>query len=172
MKPRLIILRGKPAAGKSTAYATLRKHKKMKDFVFVDHCAFKTELGKEGGKKKLFSELKKVMPSGKDILIEEMSKQSIMKNISKEVKKYNYKFVVFQFEISLKKSKKRDVHRVLSKGHDRKFILDNIEDLHKMHEEKFDHGGILIDTNKLNKRQVVRFIIKNLTKTLRRVNKD
>ena len=58
-KPRLVILRGKPAAGKSTAYANLRKNKKMKDFVFVDHCAMKTELGKEGGKKELFKELKK-----------------------------------------------------------------------------------------------------------------
>ena len=162
MKPRLVILRGKPAAGKSTAYAALRKHKKMKDWVFVDHCAFKTDLGKEGGKKKLFSELKKVVPSKKDIIIEEMSKESVMKGVGKEAKKYNYEIIVFQFEISLKKSKKRDVHRVLSKGHDRKFILDNIEDLYKMHDERFDKEGILVDTDKLNKRQVVKFILKEL----------
>jgi predicted kinase len=165
-RPRIVILRGKPAAGKSTAYATLRKHKKMKDFVFVDHCAMKTKFGREGGKKELFKELKKVMPSGKDIIIEEMSKESIMKGVSKEVKKYNYEFVVFQFEVDLKKAKKRDVKRVSSKKHYQKFLLDNIEDLHKMHEEKFDKEGILVDTNKLNKRQVVGLIVKNLTQTL------
>ena len=161
-KPRLVILRGKPAAGKSTAYANLRKNKKMKGFVFVDHCAMKTKLGREGGKKELFKELKKVMPSGKDIIIEEMSKESVMKNISKEIKKYNYDFVVFQFEISLKESKKRDVYRVVDKGHDQKFILKNIEDLHKMHKDRFDKEGILVDSNKLSKRQVVSLILSNL----------
>ena len=161
-KPRLVILRGKPASGKSTAYANLRKHKEMQGWGFIDHCAMKTKFGREGGKKALFKELKKVMPSQKNIIIEEMSKETVMKYISKEVKKYNYKIVVFQFEISLKKSKRRDYCRVIDKGHDRKFILKNIEDLHKMHDERFDKKGILIEGDKLSKKQVVNLIIEKL----------
>jgi len=80
-KPRLVILRGKPTSGKSTAYANLRKSKFMKDWLFVDHCAFKTELGKDEGKKKLFSELRKVMLSEKNIIIEEMSMKLLYFNL-------------------------------------------------------------------------------------------
>jgi len=161
-KPKLVILRGKPAAGKSTAYGTLRKKKAMKDWLFVDHCKLKEDLGKELGKKSLFAVLKAVIPSKKNIVIEEMSKKSIMESLKKEVKKYGYKIIVFQFEISLKKSKRRDIHRVLDKGHDRKFILRNIEDLHKMHNERFDKNAILIDANKLSKKEVVEFILGKL----------
>ena len=82
--------------------------------------------------------------------------------ISLIITKINYEFVVFQFEISLKTSKRRDIHRVVDKEHDRKFILDNIEDLHKMHEARFDNEGILVDVNKLNKKQVVSLILDSL----------
>jgi predicted kinase len=161
-KPILVILRGKPAAGKSTAYANLRKKKAMKNWLFVDHCKLKEDLGKELGKESLFAVLKTVMPSKKNIIIEEMSEKTVMKHLGKEVKKHNYKIIVFQFEISLKKSRRRDYHRVIDKEHDRKFILKNIEDLHKMHDERFDKKGFLIDADKLSKRQVVEFILSEL----------
>jgi predicted kinase len=162
MKPKLVILRGRPTSGKSTAFANLRKNKKMKDWVFIDHCLFKDKLGKEPGKKKLFSELKKEMPSKKNILIEEMSRESIMKGAGKEVKKYDYEIVVFQFTISTKIAYKRDVKRAKEGTHP--FMgKEWIDKLHKMHDERFDKFGILVDTNKLNKKQVVRFIINSLT---------
>ena len=59
---KIAILRVKSTAGKSTAYANLRKRKVMKDWLFVDHCALKNSLGKELGKKSLFAVLKAVMP--------------------------------------------------------------------------------------------------------------
>lgn len=158
---RLIIFRGKPTAGKSTAYATLRNREEMQDFVFVDHCAFKKELGKDKGKIKLFEELKKVLPSGRDIIIEEMSEESIRKVIDSELKKYGYRIIVFQFEVSREEAYKRDVIRNEAIGEPpqgKKWV----DDFHKMHEERFDKDGILVDCDKLNKEEVVEFIIKSL----------
>ena len=159
---KLVILRGKPAAGKSTAYANLKKRKEMKNWLFIDHCKLKTELGREKGKIALMDELKKAMPTKKDIIIEEMSEKTLKKYIRYYIKKYDYKIITFQFEVSLKDSKNRDIRRVIDKGHDRKFILKNIKELHKMHDERFDKKAFLIDTGKLNKKQVVDFIIKKL----------
>ena len=34
MKPKLVVLRGKPTSGKSTACHSLRKRREMKDWVF------------------------------------------------------------------------------------------------------------------------------------------
>lgn len=159
--PKLAILRGRPTAGKSTAYANLRKSKEMKDWEFVDHCAMKTKHGREGGKKELFKELRRVMPYGKNVVIEEMSKEGVMKNISKEIKKYNYEIIVFQFTVDTKTAYKRDVKRAEDGWHPF-FGKEKINAFHKMHDERFDKGGILIDTNKLNKTQVLEKIIKEL----------
>ena len=68
VKPKLVILRGRPTSGKSSAYANLRKSKFMKEWLFVDHCAMKTSIGKELGKKALFAVLKIVMPTKKNII--------------------------------------------------------------------------------------------------------
>ena len=162
MKPKLVILRGNPAAGKSTAYANLRKRNEMKDWLFVDHCAMKNWFGKDLGKKSLFAILKVVMPSQKNIIIEEMSRETIMKFLKSYIKRYNYKIIVFQFEVDLKKAKKRDIQRVVDKKHYQKKILKNIEEIHNMHNERFDYKGTIVDTNKLSKIQVVDFILDKL----------
>lgn len=161
MKPKLVILRGKPTSGKSTAWHNLRKRKEMKDWVFVDHCAMKTGLGKDLGKKSLFAVLKLVMPSKKDIIIEEMSEDTVRKYINHYIGKYDYKIITFQFEVSLKEAYKRDVQRSKERWHP--FMgKKQIQEMHKMHEERLDQKAILIDCNKLGKRQVVEFILKEL----------
>jgi len=94
-------------------------------------------------------------------MIEEMSRETIMKTIGKEVKKYNYKIIVFQFEISLETAYLRNLQRAKDKWHP--FMKkEEMEKLHKMHEEKFDKRAILVDCNKLNKKQVVEFIVRKL----------
>ena len=163
MKPRLVILRGKPTSGKSTAYMNLRKRKEMKNWLFVDHCVLKDSLGKDFGKKALFSILKIVMPSRQNIIIEEMSRESIMKSLGKYVKKYNYQIIVFQFEVSKRVAYKRDVQRAKEKWHPY-MGKKKIDELHKMHEEKFDKSAILVDTDKLNKGKVIELILKKLKK--------
>ncbi len=159
--PKLVILRGRPTSGKSTAYENLRKSKLMKNWLFVDHCAMKTWLGKDLGKKSLFAVLKIVIPSKKNIIIEEMSKETIRKYIDSYIKKYDYKIIVFQFTVSTKTAYKRDVQRAKAKWHP-KMGKKWIDETHKMHDERFDKKAILVDTNKLGKRQVVDLILEEL----------
>lgn len=161
MKPKLVILRGKPTAGKSTAYANLKKRKKMKDWLFVDHGNLKKYLGKELGKKALMAVLKIVMSSKKDIIIEEMSEKTLKKYIKYYIKKYDYKIITFQFEVGVTEAYKRNIQRAKDKWHS--YILKKkLKGLHKMHEERFDPNAFLVDTNKLGKRKVVDFILEKL----------
>jgi len=160
-KSKLVILRGSPTSGKSTAYANLRKSKIMKYWLFVDHCAMKDWLGKDIGKKALFAVLKIALPTKRNIIIEEMSEKTVRKHINSYIKQYAYKLIVFQFIVRTKTAHKRDVQRAKEIRHP--FMgKKKIEKLHKMHDERFDKNAILVDTNKLGKRQVVNFILKNL----------
>tara|TARA_Y100000310_G_C20455782_1_gene702978 strand:+ start:217 stop:705 length:489 start_codon:yes stop_codon:yes gene_type:complete len=160
-KPKLVILRGRPTSGKSTAYAGLGKRKEMKEWLFVDHCALKKNLGKDLGKKSLFAVLKAVMPSKKNIIIEEMSEETVRKYIDKDIKKYRYKIVVFQFTVRTKTAYKRDVQRSKKGKEMGKKVID---EWHKYHDERADKKGILVDCNKLGKKQVVKFILARLRK--------
>ena len=161
MKPKLVILRGKPTSGKSTAYASLRKRKEMKDWLFVDHCVLKNDLGKEFGKKALFAILRVVMPSKKNIIIEEMSREAVERFVGSYIKKHGYKIIVFQFEVSRKTAYKRDVERAKAKWHPHmgKKLVDEMHDIHK---SRFDKKAIVIDTDKLGKKQVLDFICNKL----------
>jgi predicted kinase len=160
-KPRLVILRGKPTSGKSTAYANLKKGKEMRGWLFVDHCFLKQNLGRELGKKSLFAILKVILPSKENIIIEEMSRETIMKYVGKYIKKYNYNIIVFQFEVSKEIAYKRDIQRAKEKWHPY-MGKKKIDEMHKIHEERFDKSAILINTDKLGKRKVVEFILKRL----------
>lgn len=161
MKPKLVILRGKPTSGKSTAWHALRKRKELQDWVFVDHCSMKESLGREKGGLRLYKELKKVLKSGKNIMIEETSEKTIRKYINSEIEKFGYEIVVFQFEISFEEAKKRNVQRSKVGWHE--FIEEKkLKSLHEYHDEKIDKNAVLVDGNKLGKEKVVELILKNL----------
>jgi tRNA uridine 5-carbamoylmethylation protein Kti12 len=160
-KSKMVILRGRPTSGKSTAYANLQKKNEMKDWLFVDHANLKEKLGRELGKKSLFSVLKTVMPSKKNIIIEEMSEETVRKHIGSYIKKYNYKIVVFQFTVRTETAYKRDVKRAKAKWHP--FMgKKKIKEMHDMHDERFDKNAFLIDTNKFSKKKVVDFVLEKL----------
>ncbi len=168
INPRLIILRGKPTAGKTTAFHNLEKDEIMKDFIFIDFSSIKNKFKnfpdkerRKLGKEFLFKKLKEIMPSKKDILIEEMSKETIKKYLKNEIKRYNYKIIVFQFEISLETAYKRNIKRAKERWHPL-MAKEELKKLHKIHEERFDKNAILIDTEKLNKKEVVDFIVKKI----------
>ncbi len=163
MKSKFIILRGKPTSGKSTAYANLRKNKIMKEWFFVDYCALKESLGKELGKKSLFAILKVVMPTKRNIIIEEMSEETIRKYINNEIKKYNYKITVFQFRVNTKTAFKRDIKRAKEKWHP--FMgKRKIKEMHNLHDERLDKKTIIVDTNRLGKKKVIDLILKEAKK--------
>jgi predicted kinase len=158
---KIVLLRGKPTSGKSTAFANIKASGKLKNWVLIDFPKIKdmfSEKDRELRKLALFSMLKEVMKKNKNILLEEMSRETIMKYIGKYVKKYNYKIIVFQFEIILKEAYKRNVQRAKAKWHPY-IIKEKLKALHRMHDEKFDKDAVLVDCNKLNKQQVVKLIL-------------
>lgn len=173
--PRLVILRDKPTAGKSTTFKTFKKDRRLRNLIFVDFHSIKNrfdylsdEQRKKLGKEVLFSVLKNIMPAKRDILIEEMSRDTIQINIKEEIKKGGYVIVVFQFEVSLETAKIRNVVRAKEKTHPL-MNAKQLERLHEMHEEKFDKKGILVDTNLIDKKQVVEFIVNKLVHDGRKV---
>jgi hypothetical protein len=121
----------------------------------------KNKLGKEPGKKALMEALKEAMRKKEKIMIEEMSEQTLKRHIRYYLKKYNYQIITFQFFVSTETAYKRDVQRAKEKWHP-KMGEKWIKDMHELHDKRIDSKGILIDTDKLNKKQVVDFIIKNL----------
>ena len=71
--PKIVILRGRPASGKSTAFAKLKKRKEFDGWVLIDNCELKSwfnylEENKEIKKKALFALMKEVMKKKKNIL--------------------------------------------------------------------------------------------------------
>ena len=77
------------------------------------------------------------------------------------IKKNNYKIIVFQFTVRIDTVYKRNIQR--SEAKLEKYIKKKrIEELEKMHDERFDKNAFLIDTNKLGKTQVIKFILKKL----------
>lgn len=169
MKSKLVILRGRPTSGKSTAFHTLKKRNELKNWIFVDFCNIKETLGetlnnedrKKYGKQFLFAILKEAMKTKKNILIEEMSEKSLQKYISYHLKKNNYQIITFQFTVSTETAYKRDIQRSKDKWHP-KMGKKWVDEMHKHHDENIDSKGIMIDTNKLSKKKVIEYILDNL----------
>ena len=118
-------------------------------------------LGREKGKEKLHELIKECMAEGKNILTEETSRKTLNKYIGYYIRKYGYKIIVFQFTVSKETAYKRDVQRGKEKWHP-SMGEKWIDETHKYHEKNFDPNGILIDTDKLNKKDVVNFILKKI----------
>jgi len=168
--PKLILLKGKPTAGKSTAWHSLREDKRMKDWVFIDVAKMKGQFNNLGdetrkklGKKLLFYTLKQVMPLKKNIIIEEMSEKTLRKYINPVIKKYSYKIITFYFDVSIEEAHERNVQRAKDKWHPY-MAKKKLEEFHRYHVKELeeDVNPIMVDCNKLSKKKVVELIIKNL----------
>ena len=96
-----------------------------------------------------------------NIIFDEMSREAINKNLKTQIRKYKYKIIVFQFTVKTDTAYKRDIKRAELLEHP-KMGREKIDKLYKMHDDRFDKEAILVDTNKLNKKQVVDLIIKEL----------
>ena len=163
-KPLLVLLKGKPTAGKSTAFRSLRYDARIKkDFIFVDHENLKSVMGKEEGKMALFDILRTIMKNRPNIMTEEMSGKTIMKYLGKEIKKYDYEIITFYFEIDIDKAHKRNKQRAKTGWHSL-MEKQKLEEMHRYHieEHKDDINPIIVDCNKLNKKQVIELIAKKL----------
>ena len=171
--PTISILRGPMATGKSTAYSNLRKHPKMKNWVFVDFPALKRlfeNLGdanrKKFGKMVLIATLKEVMKTKRNIITEEFWEQGLKKHLSNYIKKYNYKILTFQFEAELEHTHHRNITRRKARGmkpRPKKEMKESIE----IHKTVRNSTGktIFVNTSELNQKQTVDFIVKSLRRS-------
>ena len=147
-RPKIVILRGRPTSGKTTALRILQKRKEMKDWIVIDSSRIDSPLGKKFGMHEL---LKDAMKTGKDILVDETSKSTLRKYIYYHIKKHNYQLKVFQFHVSTKTAYKRDIQRARDGWHPG-LGKKKIKELHDYHDKKLDKKATLVDTDKLGKR--------------------
>jgi predicted kinase len=167
--PKIIILRGKPTSGKSTAFKSLRKEKNLSNWAFPDFAFIKDKMYDnlkdkeryELAKKSISAILKELMNSKKNIIIEEVSRNFLKNRVGYHIKKNNYKIIVFQFEVSKEEGYKRDIQREKDGWHPT-MGKEWVDKTHKHHEKIADKNGIIVDTNKLSKKQTTKFILKNL----------
>jgi len=167
-KSKIVILRGAPATGKTTALHNLKKHKEMKNWIIIDFNRLKRQfehLGDEKrkayGKQALFSILKILMAKKENIIFDEMSGETIRKNFRHYIKKYDYKLIVFEFSSNVKIAIKREAHRRKIKG--KKPRGERwVKQTHKERIKLLEKGSIPIDTTNLNQKQVINFILKNI----------
>ena len=95
MVKKIVILRGRPTSGKSTAFANLKKKKVLKkNWILIDHPSVKKKLGKNGGKARLHELIKEAMLTGKNILTEETSRKTLNKFIGYYIRKHKYRKMV------------------------------------------------------------------------------
>jgi len=169
-RPIIAILKGPMASGKSTAFANLRKHPKMKNWVFVEFSAVKDifaglgdEKRRKFGNQALLAILKNVMKTKRNILLEEFSQRSLRKYLNHHIKKYNYELITFQLEAELQHTHHRNIQRSKARGvkpQTKKQMKENI--LHHTVLRKPHPDAILVNTSELNQKQTVNFILKQL----------
>jgi len=166
-KSKIVILRGSPATGKTTALHNLRKHKEMKNWIIIDFNKLKKQfeyLGDEKrksyGKQTLFSILKILMAQEVNIIFDEMSGEAIKKKFKYYLKKYNYNLIVFEFTSSVNTAIKREAYRRKIKG--KKPQGNWVKQTHKERIKLLEKGSITIDTTNLSEKQTVNFILKNI----------
>lgn len=156
--PFIINIHGPIASGKTTITALLQK--KLKNIVYIDKPTLKKDLkllGKEKARE-ISSEasyfmLGKLLKFKKNILVSEMSPTKIIQRHAREMKKHNYVLHSFFLLCSLPTA----VNRVKKRSD-----IPSLAYLKKHYQlfskpEKYD---VVIDTEKMSKNEVVRFILR------------
>ena len=160
--PKIILIHGSMAVGKSTITEQLRK--KLPNFVYVDRPYIKRglkplgrELAKKLSKETSYDIIKKIMKLKEDIIVQEVNVISLKKKLKSYLKKYKYKIYAFHLICSLKEAKKRENKRTKKS---RPRLLEKINKEFPLPSK----SEIIINTEKLSVRQSVNFIIKKIKK--------
>ena len=164
MKPKIILINGLIASGKSTLCSALIE--KLNDFVFVDRAYIKETmlrrvkkndkpLARKLSKKAVYVIVKGLMKDRYNLLLQEFSLGSLKKHLAGYIEKYGYEVHGFYLACSLEEAKKRDFER---KGFERPEAVENI---HNEHEE-FGKEGVIIDTEKCNLEQTLKIVYKEI----------
>jgi RNase adaptor protein for sRNA GlmZ degradation len=168
-KHKIVIIRGKVTAGKSTTSYNLAKV--LPDWIFIDPWKIKEmfeplELNKRNylrtiSKKAMLTIIREVIRQMKiNIILQESTRGFIRKYLAKDLKKYNYEVYSFFLDVDLKDAIKRDKQREKPTMRIGKNVKTNEE--WKRIKAQPEKGDIIIDTSKLNEEQVLDFILKTI----------
>ena len=166
---KIVIIRGKVTAGKSTVSHALASV--LPDWIFIDQWKIKemfeplnlkdrTPL-KNASKKAMITIMKEVMKTMQiNIIAQETSRGFLNKHLKNDLKKCNYKIYSFFLDITLKEAIKRDIKRKkptmdISKG------IKGEEEWRQIKAQP-DKGDTIIDTSKHNSKEVVNIILKTI----------
>ncbi|MFH1802159.1 MAG: AAA family ATPase [archaeon] len=162
---KIVVIRGYLAAGKSTTFENLKASQKMNEWLFLDFAAIRKMFNNnkntqiEFADRTFYASLRELVKTGKNILTQETSEDTIMKKIGPVIKKNKYRIIVIALTVSPETSYKRATARSKIKGkkpRTKKEVFDN----YKARKLKLDKEGILMDTEKLTRKQVIDGIIK------------
>ena len=175
MKHKIIIIRGKVTAGKSTISYELAKI--LPKYIFVDSWKIKemfeplnlkdrTPL-KTISKKAMVTIIKEVMKQMQiGVIVQETSKSFLQKYLRNELKKYNYEIYSFFLDVDLEDAIKRDIQRDKPTMDIGKGVKDNLA--WKKIKAQPEKGDIIIDTSSLGKKEVINFIMKTIKEKSKR----
>jgi len=167
-KRKIVIIKGKVTAGKSTTSYELAKV--LPGWIFIDPWKIKEmfePLGlkdrtvlKISSKKSMILVMREVIRHlGINIIVQETSQKFLKKYLKNDLKKYNYKLYSFFLDIDLKNAIKRDVKRDKPTMDLGKNIKTEDWEKPKIQADKED---IVINTAKLKTKSVVDKILKEI----------
>jgi len=171
---KIIIIRGKVTAGKTTTSYELAKV--LPNWIFVDPWKIKEmfePLGlknreplKKASKKAMIEILKVVIRDlGINIIVQETTQSFIKKHLKNDLKKYNYKIFPFFLEVELKDAIKRDIQREKPTMNLKKNVKTEEEWKNRILPEKKD---FIINTSDYEINEVVNLILKQINEKKRK----
>ncbi|MBS3079578.1 hypothetical protein J4218_05640 [Candidatus Pacearchaeota archaeon] len=170
MGRKIVIIRGKVTAGKSTTSYELAKV--LPRWIFIDQWKIKEMFEPLDlkdrtplrfiSKKAMILIMKEVIRKiGINILVQETSKEFVKKHLKNDLKKYNYDLYSFFLDIDLKNAIKRDIQREKPTMN----LGKKIKTKEKWEKSKAqpERGDFIIDTGKYNAKEVVDIILKEIS---------
>jgi hypothetical protein len=168
-KRKIVIIRGKVTAGKSTTSYELAKV--LPGWIFIDVWKIKEMFEPLGLKDRtyLISSSKKAMTvimkevirnMGINILVQETTQKFIKKYLKEDIRNHNYKIYSFFLDNELEDAVKRDIKREKPTMHLGRKIKTNEE--WKKTKGQPERGDIIVDTSKHNLKEVVDIILKEI----------
>ena len=164
-KPKIVIIHGPMASGKSTI--TNKLEKILKNYLFIDRAYIKNvmlkgledrDIAKKLSKEATFLIMAGLIKLRKNMILQEMRAPQIKKHFEKEIKKYGYLINAFYLDCSLETAQKRDLKR------QRRYVRPEVvEEMHKKHAYP-DKEDIIINTEHISINKAVNIILKELNK--------
>ena len=174
-KGKIIIIRGKVTAGKTTTSHALAKV--LPGWILIDVWKIKEmfeplELKDrkpliKASKKSMIEIMRIVMRElGINIIVQETTQRFLKKHLRNDLKKHNYEIHSFFLDIDLKRAAKRDIQREKPTMHLGKKI--KTEEEWKKQKGAPDRGDVIINTADKTPKEIVKLILKEVNEKPRK----